>query len=256
MKLNPRFAICAGAVLAVVVCSAQTSRPVAYESFKAGKAYFHSILVDIHSPMVSAETVHSPKLTSVWNLVKPSTPVAGITGTFFAPSCGRPVADVLVDGNLVAKGERGSVLAVDWVGNVKIFDARFRQKLNYQPYRFALRGAVRLVTNGAVMPNPKAQKFRDKRIWGRAARTAVGITKAGKVLLVATKSAVTLSELGKAMRQRGVMNAISLDGGSSTCLYYRGSFVLKPGRKLSNLFVIRERPSLNPMNSVAQLGGW
>ena len=34
-------------------------------------------------------------------------PIAAITGTFFSPECSTPVADVLVDGDLKAKGNRG-----------------------------------------------------------------------------------------------------------------------------------------------------
>lgn len=216
-------------------------KPIAYETFVHDQKGYHLVTVDVQSELVSPATVHSKRLTSVWNMIKQTQPAVAITGTFFAPGCERPVADVLVDGKLSAKGDRGSVIAVDWFGKVKIFDSKFRQKIDWSMYRFALRGAVRVITNGKVNPNPKAQHFRDRRIWGRAARTAVGITKSGKLVLVATRSAVTLSELGKAMASRGVVEGISLDGGGSTCLYYRGSMVISPARKLSNMLIVHEQ---------------
>ncbi|HVL37761.1 MAG TPA: phosphodiester glycosidase family protein [Fimbriimonadaceae bacterium] len=228
-------------VAAAIANSQSTFSPIGYETFKWGPNRYHVVTADLRSGALQPATVHSPRLTSVWNLVKQKQPVAAITGTFFAPSSHRPVADVLVDGNLVARGHRGSVVAVDWFGGVKIFDPKFQQKVDWSSYQFALRGAVRVIQKGKVQPNPKAQKFKDKRIWGRAARTGVGITKQGKLVLVATKNQVTLSELGKAMKQKGVQEAVSLDGGGSTCLYYNGSLVVPPQRKLSTMFVIGKR---------------
>jgi hypothetical protein len=224
------------------VAAKKAPGPIAYESFLRGRALYHMVTADLSSGVVSAGTVHSPRLTSVWNLLnQTSTPTVAITGTFFSPQGGSPVADVLVDGSLVASGERGSAVGVDWYGGVSIFDTRFRQKVDWDKYRFGLRGAVRVVTDGRVRPNPKAQRFRDSRIWGRASRTGVGLTKSGKLVLFATKGNVTLSELGKAMVAHGVQDGVSLDGGSSTCMYYRGSMVIAPNRKLSNLFVISRK---------------
>ena len=93
-----------------------------------------------------------------------------------------------------------------------------------------------------MRPNPKAQRFRDRRIWGRASRTGVGLTKKGKLVLMATSQSVTLSEFGKAMVSQGVREALSMDGGTSTCFYYRGSMLIRPGRNLSNMLVLSERP--------------
>ncbi len=59
--------------------------------------------------------------------------------------------------------------------------------------------------------------------------------------MVATNSSVTLGELGKAMIANGVRDAISLDGGGSTCLYYRGTMVIPPKRKLSNILMVCEK---------------
>jgi hypothetical protein len=236
------MSIVASMCFAAVATGRKIPGPIAYDSFKRGSALYHVVTADLNSGMVSAGTVHSTHLTSVWNLLQQSTPTVAITGTFFSPQGGQPVADVLVDGDLVASGLRGSAVGVDWYGGVNIFDTRFGQDVNWDKYRFGLRGAVRVVTDGKVRPNPKAQRFRDRRIWSRAARTAVGLTKYGKLVLIATKGSVTLSELGKAMVARGIRDGVSLDGGSSTCLYYKGSMVIAPQRKLSNMFVVTLKP--------------
>lgn len=230
------------AMVATAVPPRTAARPIAYDSFIRNKALFHVVKADLASGLVSPTAVYHRGLTSSWKLVSNSNATVGITGTFFAPRSGYPVGDILVDGDLKVKGLRGSAIGVDHFGGVKIFDTRFKQEFDWSQYKFGIRGAVRIVSDGQVNPNPKAQRFRDRRIWGKASRTAIGLDKNGKLVLVATKNSVTLSELGKAMVSRGVVNAISMDGGGSTCLYYRGKMVIGTGRGLSNMFVLQEKP--------------
>jgi exopolysaccharide biosynthesis protein len=146
----------------------------------------------------------------------------------------------MVDGKLVARGNRGSILAVSEDGNIVIADKGYRRKFDWTGIKHGLRGAVRLISNGMVNPNPRAQRFKDPRIWGRAARTGVGVEHNGKLVMVATRQNVTLSELGRAMKKKGVVDAVSLDGGGSTCLYYNGKMVVPTSRRLSTMFVIME----------------
>jgi len=218
-------------------------RPIAYGSIGFNKAIYHVVKADLSSGLVQPEAVYNPGLVSSWKLVAGSNATVGITGTFFAPKSGYPVGDIVIDGDLKVEGFRGSAIGVDHFGNVKIFDTKFKQEVDWSQYKFGIRGVVRLVSNGVVNPNPKAQKFRDKRIWGKASRTAVGLDKNGKLVLMATKKNVTLSQLGKAMLTQNVVEAVSLDGGSSTCLYYRGKMVIGADRRLSNMFVLQEKPA-------------
>jgi exopolysaccharide biosynthesis protein len=231
-------------VVAALVASAaghNAFRPISYASFKHAHHFYHEVMVNLDCGACLPGTVHSQNLTSVHTLVDGSQPMVAITGTFFSPGSQRPVADVLVDGNLVAKGSRGTAVAVDYQGQVSIFDEPFNKEIDWSGYKFGLRGAVRVVDGGRVRPDPKAQRFHDAHIWGRAARAGLGLTESGKLLLFATKEKVTLSEFGKAMKSRGVRNGVSLDGGSSTCMYYNGAFLIPPQRKLSNMFVVCQR---------------
>jgi exopolysaccharide biosynthesis protein len=197
------------------------------------------VRADLRSAYIEAEMVHSTQFETPWSLVGKTQPIAAITGTFFAPQNGTPVADVLVHGELKAKGNRGSVLAVTEMGDVVIRDKGFKRQFDWTGYRHGLRGAVRLIQNGVVCPNPRAQSFQDPAIWGRAARTGVGITDDGRLVFVATAAPVTLSDLGRAMKQQGVIDAVSLDGGGSTMLYYNGKMVVPTKRRLTTLFTIK-----------------
>jgi len=228
---------------------------VAHISFVIGKVRYHAVVVDMTSGKVSVKTVLANGSKTAWSMIGKDQPIAAITGTFFSPAEAIPVADVLVDGDLKAKGDRGSCFGVDYFGAVNIFDEHFKQPVEWSNYQYGLRGAVRVVSDGRVCPDPKAQRFHDRRIWSSASRTGIGLTKAGKLVLIATNKPVTLSEFGRAMLACGVKNGLSLDGGSSSCLYYNGEMLISPKRRLTNLLVITKRSKdlLPPIQQVAKV---
>ncbi len=232
-------------ILLTLCASAATADPVARISRKIEGSWHHAVIADLNSGLVSAEIVHSERLAKPWTMIGNVEPIAAVTGTFFAWETGRPVAEVMVDGTLVSEGRRGSMLGIDWNGAASIMDIPFGGQVDWLPYRFGLRGAVRLIRDGEVVPNPKAQGFKDPRIWGRAPRTGAGLTKHGKLILMATAKPMQLSQFGRAMKELGAEQAISLDGGGSTMLYYRGEMVIPTQRPLSNLLVVKQGSPLS-----------
>lgn len=242
-------------VLGLATCAVVANASVAHVSFVHARVRYHAVVVDLNAGKVSVKTVLANGNRQAWKMIGNNQPIAAITGTFFAPKQGIPVADVLVDGNLKAQGNRGSCFGVDYYGAVSIFDEHFRTPVQWANYQYGLRGAVRVVSNGKVNPNPKAQRFRDRRIWSSASRTGIGITKAGKLVLIATNKPVTLSQFGRAMVSMGIKNGLSLDGGSSSCLYYNGKMLVSPRRQLTNMLVITPRPAdMLPPVQIAKAG--
>ncbi|MCE9557917.1 MAG: phosphodiester glycosidase family protein [Armatimonadetes bacterium] len=215
-------------------------KPIEYRTVKSGGATYHAVIAHMRTQRVAVSTVASKSLQSARSMVNNAGATVAVTGTFFSTSSGIPVADVIVNGKRVAEGRRGSILGVTWSGDVKVFDADFNQDLNWFDYRYALRGTVRIVTQGKVSADPKGQKFTDRRLWSSTARTAAGVTRSGDMVIMATKSGVYLSDIARAMLRLGVSDAVALDGGSSTCLYYRNKFVCAPQRNLSTMVVLKE----------------
>lgn len=215
-------------------------KPISYRSVVCGGVRYHAVIADMRTNRVLVETAASSGFRSASGLIRSSKATAAITGTFFNPASAQPVADVIVDGRQVAEGNRGSVLGVTWFGDVRVFDTSYSHEINWFPYRYALRGTVRIMRDGIVAPNPKAQKFRDPRIWGRARRTAAGVTKGGNLVFLATSSSVYLRDIGAAMKKLGVVDAVALDGGGSTCLSYRGKRIISANRSLTNMLVLKE----------------
>ena len=64
-------------------------------------------------------------------------------------------------------------------------------------------------------------------------RTAVGTTKDGKLLLVNVKAA-SIEQMRDLMLALGCVDAINLDGGGSTAMYYKGQTLATPGRNLTS----------------------
>ncbi|KAF0133664.1 MAG: hypothetical protein FD145_1202, partial [Candidatus Saganbacteria bacterium] len=110
--------------------------------------------------------------------------------------------------------------------------------LNLIPYSANINGKVmhlvgggpRLLKGGRVYISKYEEKFRPDIAKGRAARTAVGITKNGKILFVTVDGrprkkikkkegfsiGMTLTELAYFMLSQGAVDALNLDGGSSS----------------------------------------
>ncbi|MCD6351634.1 MAG: phosphodiester glycosidase family protein, partial [Armatimonadetes bacterium] len=96
----------------------------------------------------------------------------------------------------------------------------------------ALGGGPLLVAAGKAVLNPSYEGFRSDVASGRRPRTAVGILKDGRVVLVAAEGrplgrgpGLSLWELTKLMLKLGAQSAMNLDGGSSTTLVVKGRTV-------------------------------
>ncbi|WP_372633242.1 phosphodiester glycosidase family protein [Cohnella sp.] len=70
----------------------------------------------------------------------------------------------------------------------------------------------------------------------RAARSGIGVTKDGRVVLVTTGSA-THGEVAELLRAKGAVEAMALDGGASAGIYSQGVQLFTPGRNLSNVLL-------------------
>ena len=87
-----------------------------------------------------------------------------------------------------------------------------------------------LVKNGLFVLDGKAEGFSDAFIRQTAVRSAIGTTAAGNAIVATIHNRVggsgaTLAETAKIMQSLGCVDALNLDGGSSTSLYLGGQLV-------------------------------
>jgi len=170
-------------------------------------------------------------------------PAAAITGTYFCTTSGLPVGLIRVGGQNIYRGGIGTALAFTPGKGAVIRTCKPGIGYDWTGYETVLRAGPRLVTNGKRTLFPEAEGFKDPAIFARKARTAVAITGDGKLLFVAVQKPVLLRTLADALRKLGARDAMCLDGGGSTGLYYGGKTKVLPGRPLTNLLVAYDSKS-------------
>ena len=92
-----------------------------------------------------------------------------------------------------------------------------------------------LIQNRQIVLNPQLERFSDGFIRQSAVRSAIATTPSGTVILVATQPnaegrGATLGQMAQIMQQLGSIDALNLDGGSSTSLYLGGQLVNRSPR--------------------------
>ncbi|MFN7016399.1 MAG: phosphodiester glycosidase family protein [Fimbriimonadales bacterium] len=230
---------------------------------KVGGIPVRYVVVDLNNPYVRVSVVTARKLgqdESIWELLARSRPTAAITGTYFSTTTKLPVGDIVIEGERVHFGGVGTALCITYDNQVRFVRQKLHRQRDWSSYRMVLGAGPRLLQNGQVALYPQGEGFRDRRVYANGKRVAVGVTKANKLLMVVVEQSVSLRHLAWIMRGLGITDAIALDGGGSSCLYYRRQVKVLPKRKLTNLLVVYEDSSeydtrvahLKPLNRYAR----
>jgi hypothetical protein len=175
------------------------------------------------------------------DMVRRFRPRVAIDGTYFNLRTNEPVGALVVEGRLIYDGLCSSALLVDEQGHVwmEYHAGKMGRNLGWQrDIRTALCSGPLLVHHGKVSLQPYDEGFGDPALFALARRSAVGIKADGKLLLVTVHTPITLNKLAHIMLRLGAVDAMNLDGGSSSALYSNGKFVTLPERPLTNLLMI------------------
>lgn len=213
------------------------------------------VVADLNNPLVRVGVVTAQRLgrdESIWQLLARSKPTAAVTGTYFSTTSKLPVGDIVIEGERVHFGGVGTALCITYDNQARFIRQRLHRQRDWRNYQLVLGAGPRLLQNGQVALYPPGEGFRDKRVYARGKRVAVGVTKHNKLLLVVVERPISLRQLAWVMRALGATDAIALDGGGSTCLYYRRQVKVLPRRKLTNLLVVYEDRAVYE-NRIAQL---
>jgi hypothetical protein len=229
------------ALLASVEASFAEKSSIVYTKHKVDGIVAHVVTINLNDPDVKltpAITKHgigtSESFTSILNRTRPT---AAITGAFFDTRSLHPVGDIVVDGEMVCRGVIGSAIGIGWNNEIEFFRTKKWEKPDWGRFQSVLCAGPRLLSNGNLNVYPRSEGFRDPKLYTPGIRTAVGVTKHGKLLFVTTKQPIYLSRLAKVMRALGARDAATLDGGGSTALYFRGRYISNPSRKLTSLLL-------------------
>lgn len=119
---------------------------------------------------------------------------------------------------------------------------------------FSIGGGPMLIAQGEAVVESEFRTFSESLTKARHPRTAAGIKRDGRLLLVTVdgrqpgvSAGMTISELTKLMLELGCASAINLDGGGSTTMVVRGKVVNHPSdptgeRSVSDALLLFPRP--------------
>jgi exopolysaccharide biosynthesis protein len=228
-------------LLGLAVCRVPAYPSIAYQKIKACGTVGHVVTVNLADPEVRISVAlargGAGKSESFKSMINRTRPAVAITGTFFDTKTMIPTGDIALFGILVHSGCIGSALCIDSSNKATIVPLHVGRENKWNGYETVLCAGPTLVADGKVALAPKHEGFSRVAMYGKR-RTAVGITKSGKLILVCVNRNTSLYNLAKFMLQLNTVSAVCLDGGSSTAFYHNGRYLAMPRRTLTNCLVV------------------
>lgn len=146
-----------------------------------------------------------------------------------ATAAGKTSTPIPADGYLlVVRADRDAAIALS-VGTT-VETETGTQPADFSQYTQVVGAGPLLLQNRQVVLNAKSEQFATAFAQQAAARSVIGSTATGTLMLVAVHNRLdgdgpTLRETAQIMLQLGAVNALNLDGGSSTTLYLGGQLL-------------------------------
>lgn len=132
---------------------------------------------------------------------------------------------------LVARADQDAVAKLPVGAQVSLTEAT--QPDQFAEYAEVLGAGPLLIQDQKLVLNAQAERFSTNFIQESAPRSVIATTADGQLLLATIHNrpggaGPTLAEAAQVMQQLGVVNALNLDGGSSTTLYLGGQLLNRP----------------------------
>ncbi|MDF5714045.1 MAG: phosphodiester glycosidase family protein [Rhizonema sp. NSF051] len=241
-------------VLVSAIVPKETPKPekkIQYEERTLSQAVVRSLLIPSHSRFLVTSAL-SARVNTVEEFAHKHRSIAIINGGFFDPINQKTTSVVVVQGKLVANPKQNERLVNNpdlkpYLGKI-LNRTEFRRYLCRHSFRYdiaphseptptgcqlvdALGGGPTILPELTLVQEGFLDKVNRRDALGSTqpnARTAVGITHDGSVILVMvaqkpnTGGGMSLPELANYMKTLGAEKAMNLDGGSSSSLYYKG----------------------------------
>lgn len=207
------------------------------------------VSVDLYNPTLNIDAYYANnKIGSVEpfkNMVEKSKAKVAVNGTFFnaysETDVKVPYGYIVKDGETInqAPTEMRAVFVYTKDSEVKVLNVHdFKEHLFESKIKTAIQAGPLLVKNEEIVVDPVAEGFKDPKILtNRGARSAIGITKDNKLIIVTTNGA-SIPEVAEVMLKLDAVEAMNLDGGASSALYASGKYITPAGRELSNILTI------------------
>lgn len=244
----PAAALLAIPVLASAAARSPASRPQVqspvekYETTAAGISV-RVVRVNLVDPTVrvGAQVASGcpSSAESFDSLVARSKPELAVNGAYFSKDSLKPIGDIVVDGKLVTAGMMGTALAITADNRASIRRVTWGHAADWSGYQTVVGCGPALVLNGQIDVHPEEEGFHDPHVMGSTRRMGVGLLDERHMLIVTTLAPVSFGKWAQVMKALCCRDAMNLDAGASLAMYYRGQTLIHPGRKLTNLLIVK-----------------
>ena len=228
--------------LATSASADQSVTSVAFSKTRVGGVYINLVTVNLNDPNVRVTPAVAERgigtSESFRSIMRRTRPAAAVNGTFFCTKTLAPTGDIVIDGRLLAKGSVGTAIGIGPNNSVTFLPSRRADLYRWWDYEHVIAAGPALILRGRTIVLPKDQGFRSRVHYSRRKRAAVGLTASNKLLFVTTGHGVYLSELARVMKLLNCTDAATLDGGSSTGLYWKGKVIVNPSRPMTNCLLV------------------
>ena len=136
------------------------------------------------------------------------------------------------------RGSVGTAIGIGPGNTVTFLPSRRADLYRWSDYEHVISAGPALILRGQTIVLPRDQGFVSRVHYSRRKRAAVGLTASNKLLFVTTGHGVYLRELARVMRLLNCTDAATLDGGSSTGLYWKGKLIVNPTRGMTNCLLV------------------
>lgn len=119
-------------------------------------------------------------------------------------------------------------------------DVPSHRHINWEGYESVLGCGPHLIRSGKIVVSETPEGFRDPHVFMAMSRSMLGYNSQGRLFLVSVEDCIRFKEMAAIMQALGCHEAMGLDGGASTAMYFRGKFIVPAGRPLVNLLVVYE----------------
>lgn len=227
----------------VPIPPAPLHQPVTFKTLRPLGVRVQIITVDLRyrstliAPVLPSTADTFGRGARVGQLARASSARALINGSYFHPLSFAPAGDIVMQGRMLTWGRIPMALAITPDNRATIRAST--TPLLRRPLDTSWAGMETVIATGPrILSGGKltagySSAFRDPALFGRAARSAVGLVSNRDLVLVSTHTRLTTTEMGKVMARLGIRDALLLDGGSSTGIAWNGAPVLESVRKVS-----------------------
>ena len=230
--------------LSLTACAASS---VTFTKTRLAGVSMNVVTVDLNdcnirvTPAISRRGIGTAE--SFRSMMRRTRPAAAINGTFFCTRSLKPTGDIVVDGQLLWKGFLGTAVTIDANNRVRFLPSRCSSIYKWSDFDRVMAAGPTLIMRGKTIVMPRAEGFRSNVHFSKRARSAVGLTYNNKLVFITTRQKIYLRQLAYAMKRLKCVDAASLDGGSSSGLYWKGKLIMNPGRGMTNCLLVYDNPS-------------